>query len=162
MNNAIRNCAQALLLGVLLACLPAAATAQTNQISTNAVKAATGKAPAKKKEKKPAKDAAGKKAVAGPFHGNLAAMDNRAKTITVGTRTFQITADTLIFKDGQPSTLTNGVVGGPVSGYVKPDGAGKLTATKVTFGAKADAKKEGKKADKAADKPVAKEADAVK
>lgn len=154
MNNVIRNCARALLLGVLLACLPAAATAQTNQISTNAVKAATEKAPAKKKAKQPAKDAAGKKPVAGPFHGNLAALDARAKTITVGTRTFQITAETLIFKDGQPSTLTNGVVGGPVSGYVKPDADGKLNATKVTFGAKAETKKEGKKADKTAEKPV--------
>ena len=103
---------------------------------------------AKKKAAK--KDTTAKKPAAGPFHGNLAALDKSAKTISVGTRTFQITADTLIFKDGKPATLEDGVVGEPVSGYVKPTADGKWDATKVTFGAKPEAKSAAKKAPAAA------------
>ena len=77
-----------------------------------------------------------KKPVAGPFHGKLAAIDQVAKTITVGKRTFQITAASKIKKAGQPALLKDGVVGEPVSGYVKPSPDGKLVATTVNFGPK--------------------------
>ena len=136
--------------------LPAAA--QTNLTSTNAIAAtnltkavtAKKKATTKDAKKDAKKDAPAKKPVAGPFHGNLAALDKSAKTITVGTRTFQITADTLIFKDGKPATLEDGVVEEPVSGYLKPAADGKLNATKVTFGVKPEAKAAKKAAKKAA------------
>ena len=93
-------------------------------------------------DKKPAAETDGtakpaKKAGAGPFHGKLAAIDKLAKTITVGKRTFQITSETKIKKSGKPATLADGVVGEPVSGYVKPSSEGKLLATTVNFGAKA-------------------------
>lgn len=78
-----------------------------------------------------------KKSGAGPFHGKLLALDKQAKTITVGKRTFHITSDTRISKGGKPSTLEEGVIGEPVSGYVKPGADGKLVATKVNFGPKA-------------------------
>jgi hypothetical protein len=77
-----------------------------------------------------------KKPVAGPFHGKLAAVDQTAKTITVGKRTFLITSETKIKKDGKPATLQDGVVNEEVSGYVKPNDAGKLVATTVNFGPK--------------------------
>ncbi|HVV73821.1 MAG TPA: hypothetical protein VHI52_20320, partial [Verrucomicrobiae bacterium] len=48
---------------------------------------------------------------AGPFHGKLASLDKVAKTITVGKRTFQITSQTKIKKDGKPATIDDGVVG---------------------------------------------------
>ena len=51
---------------------------------------------------------------------------------------------TKITKDGKPATLEDGVVGEPVSGYVKPTDDGKMAATTVHFGAKA--------ADKSAEK----------
>jgi hypothetical protein len=78
-----------------------------------------------------------KKGGAGPFHGKLAAVDKMAKTITVGKRTFQVTSETKIKKAGKPATLSDGVVGEPVSGYVKPAADGKLMATTVNFGPKA-------------------------
>jgi hypothetical protein len=71
-----------------------------------------------------------------PFHGILKAVDTGAKTLTVGTLTLQITSDTKITKDGQPATLSDGVVGEPVSGaYTKTDD-GKPNALIVHFGAK--------------------------
>jgi len=110
--------------------LPLSLSAQTNAPSTNVTKTVTAKK----------KAATAKKPAAGPFHGNLAAMDKVAKTITVGTRTFQVTAETMIFKDSKPATFDDGVVGEPVSGYVKPAADGKWNATKVNFGAKTTTK----------------------
>jgi len=98
----------------------------------------TNQAPAEKKA--PAAQTEGGKAAkkpgAHPFHGKLAAVNQVAKTITVGKSTYQITSETRIKKDGKPATLEDGVVGEPVSGYVKPDAQGKLAATTVNFGAK--------------------------
>jgi hypothetical protein len=77
-----------------------------------------------------------KKPVAGPFHGKLLALDKVKKTIVVGKRTFQITSETRIKKAGKPATLEEGVVGDPVSGYVKPMQEGKWVAVSVNFGPK--------------------------
>ena len=91
-----------------------------------------------KSASKPASEAneVAKKPVAGPFHGKLAALDKNLKTITVGKRTFHITAETQIKKAGKTATLDDGVIGEQASGYVKPDENGKLIATKVNFGPK--------------------------
>ena len=67
-------------------------------------------------------------------------MDKIAKTIKVGESLYQITSATKITKDGKPATLEDGVVGDPVSGFVKPTEDGKMTATTVHFGAKAEEK----------------------
>jgi hypothetical protein len=71
-----------------------------------------------------------------PFRGKVAAVDTNAMTLTVGSRTFQITSDTKISKDGQPATLSDGAVGEPVRGTYKKAEAGKLDALSVQFGAK--------------------------
>jgi hypothetical protein len=80
-----------------------------------------------------------KKKGAHPFRGKLAAVDKVAKTIKVGESIYQITSETKINKAGKPATLEDGVVGEPVSGYAKPTEDGKMAATTVNFGAKADA-----------------------
>ena len=69
-----------------------------------------------------------------PFHGNLKAVDASAKTLTVGTLTLQITSDTKITQNGQPATLSDGAVGGPVSGTYMRLGNGRLNALSVYFG----------------------------
>ena len=80
-----------------------------------------------------------------PFRGKLKSVDKTAKTFEVGTRTFQVTADTKLFKAGNtPAVLDDGVVGETVSGAYEKAADGKLIATKVTFGGKADAKEEAK------------------
>jgi len=130
------------LLSAALIALPVSLSAQT-----------TNKAPAAPK-KEAAKGA--KKPGAGPFHGKLAALDKSAKTITVGTRTFQITSQTRLNKGGKPATLEDGVVGEDVSGYVKPTEDGKLNATTVNFGPKAGAKHAEKAVEKSVEKPAEK------
>jgi len=71
-----------------------------------------------------------------PFHGKVTAVDTKAMTLTVGKRTFQVTSDTKIFKDGEPATLSEGVVGEPVRGLYKKTEDGKLEALSIHFGAK--------------------------
>ena len=91
-------------------------------------------------DKKDAAPAAPAKAKTPSFRGTLAKVDESAKTITVENktkenRTFHITSETKITKNKKPATLSDGVVGEPVSGtYDETDG--KMVAKKVTFGAK--------------------------
>ena len=69
-----------------------------------------------------------------PFRGKVKSVDKTAKSITIGSRTFQITADTKLIKAGKPATLDDAVIGEEVGGaYVKADD-GKLNATMVRFG----------------------------
>ena len=75
-----------------------------------------------------------------PFHGNLSAVDTKAMTFTVGTLTLQVTSETQITRDGKSATLADGVVGELVSGAYKKTNDGKLNATSVHFGAKAEKK----------------------
>jgi hypothetical protein len=79
------------------------------------------------------------------FNGKLSAIDSKAMKLTVGERTFEITSDTKITKDGKPATLADGVVGEPVGGAYKKDPEGKLIATSIHFGGKADSEKKHKK-----------------
>ena len=110
------------LLAAAIAGLPLQLLAQSTNTPAADKKAAAAK-----------KDSAAKKKAAHPFHGKLAAVDKIAKTIKVGESIYQITSETKITKAGKPATLEDGVVGEPVSGYVKPTEDGKMAATTVTF-----------------------------
>src|SRR5271154_4581949 len=70
------------------------------------------------------------------FSGKLTALDTNAMTFTVSSRTFEITSETKITKDGQPAVLADGVVGETAGGAYKKVADGKLSATSVHFGAK--------------------------
>ena len=124
------------LLAAALAGQPAQLLAQTTNPPA-AVKPAAAK-----------KEPAAKKKSAHPFRGKLAAVDKTAKTIKVGASLYQITSETKITKAGKPATLEDGIVGEPVTGYVKPAEDGKLVATTVHFGAKVDGKGGAKKKEK--------------
>jgi hypothetical protein len=78
------------------------------------------------------------------FHGKLSAIDTNAMTFTVGTKTFEITSETKITKDGQPATLSDGVVGEMAGGAYKKSEDGKLNATSVHFGARPEGEKKKK------------------
>jgi hypothetical protein len=71
-----------------------------------------------------------------PFHGKIDAVDTTAMTLKVGARTFEITADTKIFNNDEPATLSDGKAGEPVRGTYKKTEAGKLEAVTLHFGAK--------------------------
>jgi hypothetical protein len=113
----------------LLAAAMAAAPTQLLAQSTN-------KPAADKKATTAKPDATTKKKGAHPFHGKLAVVDKVAKAIKVGESTYQVTSATKITKGGKAATLEEGVVGEPVSGYVKPTDDGKMAATSLNFGAK--------------------------
>jgi hypothetical protein len=117
------------LLAAALAGTPAQLLAQSTNNPVTAKKASVAK-----------KEATTKTKAAHPFHGKLAEVDKIAKTIKVGESVYQITSETKLTKDGKPATLEEGVVGERVTGYVKPTAGGKMAATTVHFGAKADEK----------------------
>ena len=106
------------------AILVAPASSRAQDVSTNAP-AAEKTAPAKKRT-----------GIA-TFHGSLTAVDTGAMTITVDSKTLQITSETKITKDGKPAVLADGVVGETVGGTYKKAEGGKLNAVTVHFGAKA-------------------------
>ena len=71
-----------------------------------------------------------------PFHGTLTAVDTNAMTLTVEKRTFNMTSETIITRDGKPAVLADGVAGEPVRGAYKKSADGKLDAVTVRFGGK--------------------------
>jgi Domain of unknown function (DUF5666) len=79
------------------------------------------------------------------FSGKLTSVDTNAMTLTVGERTFEITSETIITKAGEPATLSDGITGETASIAFKKDADGKLTATTIHFGAKAEGEKKKKK-----------------
>ena len=127
------------LLSALVALAPVQAPAQ----STNKPAADRKAGIAKKDDSK-----AEKTKSAHPFRGKLAAVDKTKKSIKVGESIYQLTPQTKISKAGKPAKLEDGVLGEPVSGYVKPNEDGKLVATTVNFGPKPDTRTTAKKKDK--------------
>jgi hypothetical protein len=98
-------------------------------------------------EKKPAAAEAGapaKKQGVPPLNGKVAAVDAAAGTVTIGQTTVTITSETKILKQGQPATIADIVAGEKISCKYKKDEAGKLNATAIHIGGKAD-KGEAKK-----------------
>ncbi len=113
------------LLGVLSASL---------LITPTAVLAKDTNAPAP--AKKLATESQPKKNTKLPFHGKLKAVDQTAKTISVGEMTLQITSATMITKADKPAKLEDGVIGEAASGSYLKGEDGKLTVSKLRFGPK--------------------------
>ena len=76
-----------------------------------------------------------------PFHGTLTALDTNAMTLTVEKRTFNMTSETIVTKDGKPAVLADGVAGEPVRGAYKKSAGGKLDAVTIYFGGTTEGKK---------------------
>lgn len=129
MIKSIWRIGAAALLAAAIAGLPAQLLAQSTNNPAADQKSTTAR-----------KDSAAKKKKGHPFHGNLAAVDKAAKTIKVGQSIYHISSETKITKAGKPAGLEDGVVGEYVSGSVKPTADGKMTATTLHFGAKAEKK----------------------
>jgi hypothetical protein len=70
------------------------------------------------------------------FRGTVSAVDTNAMTLTVETRTFDITSETKITKGGEPATLSDIVTGDKVTGAYKKSEDGKLDATTIRDGKK--------------------------
>jgi hypothetical protein len=68
-----------------------------------------------------------------PFRGTVDGVDTNAMTLTVGSRTFQITSTTKISSNGQPGVLADAIVGEPVTGYYRADTDNTNTLDAVTL-----------------------------
>ena len=72
-------------------------------------------------------------------------MDTVAKTIKVGERTFVVTSETRIKKDGNPAVFDDIKVGDNVGGAFRKVDDGKLELLTLNAGVKADGEKKKKK-----------------
>ncbi|MGA3284847.1 MAG: DUF5666 domain-containing protein [Verrucomicrobiota bacterium] len=70
------------------------------------------------------------------FRGSVSAVDAKAMTLTIGKRTFEVTSETKITKNGQPAILSDIAVGDKVGGAYKKTDDGKLAATTINDGKK--------------------------
>ncbi len=70
------------------------------------------------------------------FRGSVSAVDTKAMTLTVGKRTFEVTSETKITKNGQPAILSDIAVGDKIGGAYKKTDDGKLAATTINDGKK--------------------------
>jgi hypothetical protein len=71
-----------------------------------------------------------------PFRGTIKAVDNTAKTISVGTLTLQITSESRIIKTGKPATLQDVAAGDNVAGSYRKDPDGKMNVVSLRIGPK--------------------------
>ncbi|HWD91226.1 MAG TPA: hypothetical protein VG938_02645 [Verrucomicrobiae bacterium] len=71
-----------------------------------------------------------------PFRGTIKAVDNTAKTISVGTLTLQITSESKIIKTGKPATLQDAAAGDNVAGSYHKDPDGKMNVVSLRIGPK--------------------------
>jgi hypothetical protein len=129
MKKQIAKLAMSTLCAAAILAVPALSRAQD---TTNAPAAA--KTPAAKKH-----TAASSATL--PFRGTATAMDTNAMTLTVEKRTFNMTSETTVTKDGKPAVLADGVVGEAVRGAYKKNADGKLDAFTIRFGGAAGATK---------------------
>jgi hypothetical protein len=114
------------LLAAATVVVPAPARAQDTNPVTPAISDQSTNAPVKKARKRDHS----------VFTGKLTDVDTNAMTFTIGKRTFEVTSETKIEKDGQPATLSDGTVGEPAGGTYKKADDGKLAAISVRFGDK--------------------------
>ena len=70
------------------------------------------------------------------FRGIVSAVDAKAMTLTINKRTFEVTSDTKITKNGQPAILSDISVGDKIGGAYKKTADGKLVATTINDGKK--------------------------
>ncbi len=72
-----------------------------------------------------------------PFRGKLKTIDAQNRTIVLTgakAQTFQVTAETKIFKDDRPATFADLAVGEPVTGYAREVADGKWEARSIYEG----------------------------
>jgi hypothetical protein len=85
-----------------------------------------------------------------PFHGQITAVDQTAKTFTIGKQTFKVTETTTITKGGNAATMTDIVQNEKARGTYVKQADGTLEAKTVKIGPKAPGEKKGRKGKKGA------------
>ena len=89
-----------------------------------------------------------------PFHGNITAVDQSAKTFTIGgkqgSRVFKVTENTTITKAGAAATMTDIVENEKARGTYLKNADGTLEAKTVKIGPKTEGEKKVRKSKKGA------------
>jgi hypothetical protein len=87
-----------------------------------------------------------------PFHGKISAVDQSAKTFTLGgkegSRVFKVTDSTTIMKAGSPGTMADIVENEQARGTYLKQADGTLEAKMVKIGPRTEAEKKGKRGKK--------------
>lgn len=83
-----------------------------------------------------------------PFKGTIAAVDQVAKTFTIGKRVFQVTEKTVLTKDSAAVTMKDVMANDAARGSYLKAADGTLEAKTVKLGAMSDAEKAEKKPSK--------------
>ncbi len=91
-----------------------------------------------------------------PFKGEVKKADQQAKCFAIGERTFHITSETRIQKDGKPATFQEVKVGEKVTGSYATSPEGRLEAISVFVGGKPAEATKMKEAKKEKGEPKAK------
>jgi len=71
-----------------------------------------------------------------PFHGKIKAVDNSAKTVSVGTLTLNVTSETKILKSGKPATFQDLAIDDNVAGSYRKDAEGRMDVISLRVGPK--------------------------
>jgi hypothetical protein len=90
-----------------------------------------------------------------PFHGNAAAVDDKAMTVTVGSLVLNVTSQTHIYRNLKPAVLSDIKVGDSVHGSYKKDETGKAIASTITASDKSGVHQKKKPADVSTNAPAA-------
>ena len=69
------------------------------------------------------------------LHGKVTAVDTAAMTVTIGSKTYNLTSETKILKEGKPATISDITVGETLRGSYKKVGD-KLNVTTIHIGEK--------------------------
>ena len=85
-----------------------------------------------------------------PFRGKISAVDQSAKTFSIGSQTFKVTDSTTIMKAGAPGTMADIVENEQARGAYLKQEDGTLEAKSVKIGPRAAGEKKGRKAKKGA------------
>jgi hypothetical protein len=85
-----------------------------------------------------------------PFRGTVTAVDQTAKTFTIGKQTFKVTDTTIITKSGNPATMADIVQNEKARGTALKQADGTMEAKTVKIGPKAPGEKKGRKGKKGA------------
>jgi hypothetical protein len=131
-----------------LICIPLSASAAGKK------KAATSPAPEASASASPAASPA-KAPRPLPFQGTVSAVDQTAKTFTIGKRVFKVIDATEMTKAGQPATMADITENVKVTGSYRKLEDGSLEVKMVKVGAMGEKKETGKKKESSSESPAA-------
>jgi hypothetical protein len=90
-----------------------------------------------------------------PFQGTVSAVDQTAKTFTIGKRVFKVIDQTEMTKAGQPATMADITENVKVTGSYRKQEDSSLEVKMVKIGAMAEKKETGKKKESSSESPAA-------